>query len=55
MYIAKISFAGKVVGMKGKPINLTDKALIKDLLNAGYIEEVGTKTPTPKLKSNKKK
>ena len=33
------SFSGKVSGSKGHVIELKDKAIISDLLKAGYIEE----------------
>lgn len=45
MFICKVSFSGKVLGVKGKEIELKDKDLINDLLQAGYIEEV-KKTPS---------
>lgn len=40
MYKALVSFSGKLSMVKGKVMEIKDKELIKDLLNAGYIEEV---------------
>lgn len=41
MYKAKVGFSGLNLSMKrGQVKDITDKALIKDLLKAGYIEEV---------------
>ena len=40
MYKALKSFCGKVSMHKGETRNLTDKAVINDLVRAGYIEEV---------------
>ena len=37
------SFSGKVSGSKGHVIELKDKAIISDLLKAGYIEEYSEK------------
>lgn len=53
MYIAKISFTGKVVGVKGHTLELTNKKIIADLLKAGYIEEVKDKPTTNKSNTNK--
>ena len=50
MYIAKVSFAGVVVGTKGHPIALTDKNLIEELLRIGYIEEVSNPKPKEAVK-----
>ena len=67
MYRAKVSFAGLFSMRKGEVRNIPDKAVVKDLLSANYIEEVKpekavTKKPepvkeeTPKAeKSTKKK
>ena len=43
MYIAKVSFSGKVVGVKGKKLDINDKNIAFDLLNAGYIEPIELK------------
>lgn len=40
MYKALKSFAGKVSMRKGEVKEINDKGIVKDLLNAGYIEEV---------------
>lgn len=40
MYKALISFSGIVSMRQGEVKNITDKAVIRDLLKAGYIEEV---------------
>ena len=40
MYKALKSFAGKVSMSKGEVKEINDKKIVKDLLNAGYIEEV---------------
>lgn len=52
MYKALRSFTGKTVMKKGETRDLTDKAIIKDLIKAGYIEEVKPAS-TPK-KGDKK-
>ena len=40
MYKALKSCAGKVSMRKGEVKEINDKEIVKDLLNAGYIEEV---------------
>lgn len=40
MYKALKSFAGAVSMRKGDVKEINDKEIVKDLLNAGYIEEV---------------
>lgn len=42
MYKALVSFAGKVSMYKGEVKEITDKAVVEDLLNAKYIEKVET-------------
>ena len=42
MYKALKSFAGKVSMRKGEVKEINDKEIVKDLLNAGYIEEIKT-------------
>lgn len=44
-YIAKKAFSGRLSMKKGDIKELNDAYIIKDLLNAGYIEEV---KPAPK-------
>lgn len=44
-YEALRSFGGKVSGTKGRPVEITDKKVAEDLLEAGYIKAVGGKTP----------
>lgn len=39
MFTVLKSFSGKVSGSKGHVIEIKDKAIITDLLKAGYIEE----------------
>lgn len=40
MYRAKISFSGLISMRKNEVREIKDKKIVKDLLNAGYIEEV---------------
>ena len=40
MYKALVSFSGKLSMSKGQVKEIKDKEIIKDLLKAGYIEEV---------------
>lgn len=47
MYKALISFSGKISMAKGQVREITDKEVVKDLLKAGYIEEI---KPTKKKK-----
>jgi hypothetical protein len=55
MFICKVSFSGKVLGVKGKTIELTDQEIIKDLLDAGYIEEIKKAPSTNNQKKDKEK
>lgn len=57
MYRAKVSFSGIVSMAEGEVKNITDDAVAKDLLKAGYIEEVkpAEKVNTTKAKPNKTK
>ena len=49
VYRAKVSFCGLVTMRKGEEKEIKDKDIVKDLLKAGYIEEVKTeKTKTAK-------
>lgn len=51
MYKALISFSGVVSMQKGEALEITDKAIADDLLNAGYIEKVQpAKKPARKIK-----
>lgn len=47
MYKALVSFSGLISMSKGQVKEIKDKEIIKDLLKAGYIEEV---KPTKKKK-----
>lgn len=51
-YKAVVSFGGKVSMVVGEVRDLTDNAIVKDLLKAGYIEEV---KPAEKTKAKKEK
>jgi hypothetical protein len=42
MYRAKIGFAGLVTMRKNEVREIKDKKIVKDLLKAGYIEEIKT-------------
>ena len=54
MYRAKIGFSGLNLSMrKGQVKEINDKELIKDLLNADYIEKVETEKPENETKSKK--
>ena len=56
MYKAKVSFSGKVSMAAGEVKDITDAAVAKDLLSAGYIEEVKpAEKVSTKAKSNKDK
>lgn len=57
MFKALKSFCGKVSMKKGETKDINDEEVIKDLLNAGYIEEVKeeTKKVTAKVKEEVKK
>lgn len=65
MYRAKVSFGGLFSMRKGEIRNIPDKAVVKDLLSANYIEEVKpekaeakksepVKEETPKAETKKK-
>ena len=53
MYKALKSFCGKISMSKGQVREITDKEFVKNLLKAGYIEEV--KTTKTEVKPTKKK
>lgn len=44
---AQVSFAGKTTMSRGEKRNITDKAVLADLLNAGYVASAEDK-PTGK-------
>ena len=54
MYRAKVSFGGIVSMAEGELKEITDDAVAKDLLKAGYIEEVKPAEKDAKPKVNKK-
>lgn len=54
MYKALISFGGIVSMHKGEVKEINDKEVVKDLLNAHYIEEVKPKTENKKPVKAKK-
>lgn len=43
MYKAKIGFSGLISMRKNEIKEIKDKKIVKDLLKAGYIEEIKTK------------
>ena len=55
-YKAKTSFSGVVSMYVGEVKELTDDTIVKDLIRAGFIEEVkpADKGETPKAKAEKK-
>lgn len=54
MYRALISFTGLISMAEGEVKDITDKAIVEDLLKANYIEEV-TPAEKPKKKSTAKR
>lgn len=50
MYKALVSFSGIISMTAGEVKEITNKEVIKDLLNAGYIEEIKT---AKEVKKNK--
>ena len=48
MYKALISFSGAVSMRSGETREISDQKIVKDLLNAGYIVEVGGDKKTKK-------
>ena len=56
LYRAKVSFSGIVSMTMGEVKEITDSSIVKDLLSAGYIEEVKTEKKTRKetINGNKK-
>lgn len=57
MYKALVSFSGLVTATKGQEIEIKDEYIIKDLKQAGYIEEIKKETSkeVTEKKSTKKK
>ena len=51
---ALVSFAGRVSMMEGETRDIKDMAIVKDLLNAKYIEEVKTEPVTEEVKPKKR-
>lgn len=52
---ALVSFAGKISMPAGKVGEITDEAILSDLLRAGYVEELKEEKPeTPKTPARKK-
>lgn len=47
---ALVSFAGKLSMMEGETRDIKDMTIVKDLLNAKYIEEVKTESVEEKTK-----
>ena len=55
MYRALITFSGKVSMAEGEIRDISDKAVVDDLLDAGYIEEITpAKKEKPKAEPKKK-
>lgn len=48
MYKALVSFSGLISMAVGEIREITDESIVKDLLKAGYIEEVKPKPTTKK-------
>lgn len=55
MYKALISFSGLISMTVGEVREISDQAIVKDLLDAGYIEPVVSVDKTTKKKSAPKK
>ena len=53
MYRALVSFGGIVSMRKGEVRDISDKEVVKDLLNAKYIEEVKSSKSPAKKKADK--
>lgn len=55
MYKAKVSFSGIISMAEGEVRDINDATIVKDLLKAGYIEEIkpADKGATTKSKSKK--
>lgn len=55
MYKALVSFGGKISMVEGEVREINDKEIVKDLLNAKYIEEVKETKKVSEEKTNSKK
>ena len=55
MYKAKISFSGVVSMEQGEVKDIADIAIVKDLLRAGYIEEIKPAEQKAATKAKSKK
>lgn len=56
MYKALTSFSGPLISMaKGQEREIEDPVLVKDLINAGYIEEIKIKDEIKEIKEEVKK
>lgn len=55
MYKALVSFGGKISMVEGEIREINDKEIVKDLLNAKYIEEVKENKKVFEEKTNSKK
>lgn len=55
MYKALISFSGLISMAEGEVRDIAEKAVVKDLLNAGYIMELKADKPAPKKESKPRK
>ncbi|WP_085023902.1 hypothetical protein [Anaerovibrio sp. JC8] len=54
-YRVLVSYGGKVNATAGQTVEYTNKAIVNDLLNAGYIEEIkgAEKNTAPKSSTEK--
>ena len=55
MYRAKVSFSGVVSMSVGEVADIADVTIVKDLLSAGYIEEVKPAEKAKTVKETEKK
>lgn len=53
MYKALVSFCGLYTMAKGEIGEIADKKVVADLLDCGYIEEIGNTPKTPEEKPKK--
>lgn len=49
-YRALVSFTGKISMSRDQVREISDRDIVKDLLNAGYVEEVAKTTPKKEAK-----
>ena len=52
MYRAKVSFSGAIIMKKNEVREIKDKKIVKDLVDAGYIEEYKSASPKELEKEN---